>query len=87
MLETRANSNIVGTMLKTIAVNTKLMPLDPRSIVCKKVFELEKYLFNICLNEPWIRHQSVYLNETIDQDYVDARTHLWQFFEWNDERL
>lgn len=31
--ETNANSNIVGTILNTIAERTKLIPLDPLSIV------------------------------------------------------
>lgn len=31
--DTNANSNIVGTILKTIAESTKFIPLDPLSIV------------------------------------------------------
>lgn len=36
MVETSANSNMVGTMLNTIAVSTKLIPRDPRSIFYKQ---------------------------------------------------
>lgn len=36
MDETSANSKIVGTTLKIIADNTKLIPLEPRSIVFDK---------------------------------------------------
>lgn len=33
IVDTSANSNIVGTILNTIADKTKLIPREPRSIV------------------------------------------------------
>lgn len=37
--DTKANSNIVGTILKTIADSTKFIPRDPLSIVFDKAPE------------------------------------------------
>lgn len=40
--ETNANSNIVGTILNTIAERTKLIPLDPLSIVLDSAPKYQK---------------------------------------------
>lgn len=43
IVETKASSKIVGTTLNTIAVRTKLIPRDPRSIVFDKAPKVQLY--------------------------------------------
>lgn len=79
--ETSANSNTVGTILKTIAESTKLIPLEPLSIVLESAPGLEntkKFKYNFKFD--FIAYLFAYLSETTDLDYVNVKIHSSLFF-------